>query len=88
MKRMAYRTDLCVVGGGMAGLCCAIAAACTADIVRNGIERGEQNLWMGSEGESICYTFESNEHVREIRLVFDNDMNRGYHNMPCNYPLV
>jgi hypothetical protein len=52
------------------------------------IERGEQNLWKGSEGESICYTFEGDEDVREIRLVFDNDMNRKYHNMPCNYPLV
>ncbi len=27
MKNINYQTDLCVVGGGMAGLCCAIAAA-------------------------------------------------------------
>ena len=27
MRTVAYKTDLCVVGGGLAGLCCAIAAA-------------------------------------------------------------
>ena len=27
MKTIVHKTDLCVVGGGMAGLCCAIAAA-------------------------------------------------------------
>ena len=27
MRNLYYNTDLCVVGGGMAGLCCAIAAA-------------------------------------------------------------
>ena len=27
MRNVFYKTDLCVVGGGMAGLCCAIAAA-------------------------------------------------------------
>ena len=27
MRNLTYQTDLCVVGGGMAGLCCAIAAA-------------------------------------------------------------
>ena len=27
MKTILYKTDLCVVGGGLAGLCCAIAAA-------------------------------------------------------------
>lgn len=29
MRTVAYKTDLCVVGGGLAGLCCAIAAAAT-----------------------------------------------------------
>ena len=27
MKKIDYKADLCVVGGGMSGLCCAIAAA-------------------------------------------------------------
>ena len=30
MRTINYKTDLCVVGGGMAGLCCAIAAAIAA----------------------------------------------------------
>ena len=61
---------------------------CSAEVVRNGIERGEKNLWLGKEGDSIEYRFEKAETVREIRLVFDSDLNRGYHNMPCNVPLV
>ncbi len=63
-------------------------AACSAEIVRNGVDRGEANCWVGKEGDVIEYTFDSNESVKEIRLIFDNDMNRKYHNMPCNYPLV
>ena len=66
----------------------AMRAACNADVVRNGIDRGEENLWIGKAGDSILYTFDDAVDVREIRLVFDNDMNRNYHNMPCNYPLV
>ena len=27
LKTIHYKADLCVVGGGLAGLCCAIAAA-------------------------------------------------------------
>ena len=63
-------------------------AKCNADVVRNGCDRGEENLWIGNEGDSICYTFDCDTTVREIRLVFDSDLNRNYHNMPCNYPLV
>ena len=63
-------------------------AACNAEVVRNGIDRGEENLWIGKAGDSILYTFDDAVDIREIRLVFDNDMNRNYHNMPCNYPLV
>ncbi len=63
-------------------------AACTADVVRNGIERGEENCWIGNAGDCIEYTFEKDTPVREIRLVFDTDLNRKYHNMPSNYPLA
>ena len=64
------------------------AARCSADVVRNGVDRGEENLWIGTEGDRITYEWESDVDIREIRLVFDNDMNRKYHNMPCSYPLV
>jgi hypothetical protein len=63
-------------------------ARCNADVVRNGIERGEENCWIGKNGDVLEYTFEGDRRIREIRLVFDNDMNRKYHNMPCNYPLT
>ena len=36
----------------------------------------------------IEYTFDEDTDVHQIRLIFDNDMNRKYHNMPCSYPLV
>ncbi len=63
-------------------------AQCSADVVRNGRDRGEENLWIGNYGDSIEYTLESDTVISEIRLVFDNNMNRTYHNMPCNYPLI
>ncbi len=63
-------------------------AQCSAEVVRNGIERGEGNLWVGDSGDCIEYLFDQDTDISEIRLVFDNDMNRNYHNMPCNYPLV
>ena len=65
-----------------------LRAECNAEVVRNGIERGEENLWIGREGDSLLYTFDREVSIHEIRLVFDSDLNRNYHNMPCNYPLV
>ena len=64
------------------------AAACSAEVVRNGTERGEQNCWVGKKGDIIEYEFDSNTEISGIRLVFDSDLNRDYHNMPCSYPLV
>ena len=61
---------------------------CSAEVVRNGIDRGEENAWVGKAGDAIEYTLDGDREIREIRLIFDNDMNRKYHNMPCNYPLV
>jgi len=63
-------------------------AKCSSETVRNGIDRGEENLWIGGKGDFIEYSFENDTDIHEIRLIFDNDMNRKYHNMPCCYPLV
>ena len=63
-------------------------AECTADVVRNGLDRGKENLWIGKDGDTVEYRFGSDTDISEIRLVFDSDLNRKYHNMPCNYPLV
>ena len=61
---------------------------CTSEIVRNGIDRGEENCWVGKNGDTLEYTLEKETKVNQIRLIFDSNLNRGYHNMPCNYPLV
>ena len=63
-------------------------AQCNSEVIRNGIERGEENLWIGEAGDFIEYQFHEDTDITQIRLIFDNDMNRKYHNMPCNYPLV
>ena len=65
-----------------------LEAACTSDVVRNGLDRGEENLWIGTTGETVEYRFTEETKVSGIRLVFDSDLNRDYYNMPCNYPLV
>lgn len=62
-------------------------AVCNAEIVRNGEERKEENLWIGKKGDYIEYEWDTEEKIKEIRLVFDSDMNRDYDNMPCYYPL-
>jgi len=62
-------------------------AVCNAGIVRSGVDRGEDNLWIGAVGEYLEYTFEKPQTIAGIRLVFDSNLNRNYQNMPCNYPL-
>ncbi len=63
-------------------------ARCSCDIARNGIDRGEENLWIGTKGDFIEYRLDTDTKIDSIRLVFDSELNRKYHNMPCNYPLV
>jgi len=64
-----------------------LVAACSSDTVRNGADRGEENCWRGAVGDTVRYTFSQPTKVEEIRLVFDSDLNRTYHNMPCCFPL-
>lgn len=63
-------------------------AACSCEVVRNAVDRGEENCFIGKAGDVIEYAFETDTPIHTIRLVFDSDLNRDYHNMPCNYPLV
>ncbi len=65
-----------------------LSAHCSHEIIRNGYDRGEENLWIGQSGDVLEYRFEKETDVSLIRLVFDSDLNRKYYNMPCNYPLV
>ena len=62
-------------------------ADCNYDIVRNGIERGENNCLIINQGDFVEYKFDKNTQIQKIRLVFDSDLNRNYHNMPCCYKL-
>src|SRR5659263_708056 len=42
---------------------------------------------MGTLGEWAQCSFENPEQINELRFVFDSNLNREIHNMPCNYPL-
>lgn len=59
-------------------------------VVVNGMDRdynGVLNGFEGKQGDCIEFTFDAPERIREIRLVFDSNLNRKYKNMPCSFPL-
>ena len=86
MKTCQYQTDLCVIGGGMAGLCCAIAAA------RHGIKvvlihdrpvlggnaSSEIRMWIGG-----CHGKDN----REGGIIEEIMLENFYQNPSLKYPL-
>ena len=62
-------------------------AKCSHEIVRNGIDRGDDNLYIGKKNEAIEYSFENDTEIKEIRIIFDSNLERKYRDMPCNYPI-
>ena len=86
MRTLEYQTDLCVVGGGMAGLCCAIAAA------RHGIRvvlmhdrpvlggnaSSEIRMWIGG-----CHGKDN----RESGIIEEIFLENFYQNPGLKYPL-
>lgn len=62
-------------------------ASCSADIVRDGIDRGDGHCWIGAKGDSIKYSFKKDTEINKIYLTFDSNLNRSYHNMHCLFPL-
>jgi hypothetical protein len=67
------------------------AASGDPEKIRNGYDRpigSEDNGWTGNLGEWIEYSFKNIQQINELRLVFDSNLTRKIHNMPCNYPLV
>lgn len=56
---------------------------CSAEVVRNGRERGDENKWSGKAGDTLLYSSDTPFALSGIRLVFDSDLNRSYQNMPC-----
>jgi len=64
--------------------------AYNSEVLRNGLDRpigNEDNGWTGNLGDFVEYSFENAEQISEVRFVFDSNLNRSIHNMPCNYPL-
>lgn len=61
------------------------AAECSSETVRNGKERGEENCWTGKSGDYIEYRLPEETDIRCARIIFDSNLNRKYHNMPCRY---
>ena len=60
-------------------------AECSSETVRSGKDRGEENCWKGKPGDSIEYRLPEDTDIKCARIVFDSDLNRKYHNMPCRY---
>ena len=61
-----------------------------ASVLKNGYDRPigqEDNGWRCALGESLTYRLRNPIRIAKIRLVFNSDLNRAIHNMPCNYPL-
>ena len=61
-----------------------------AEALRNGLDRSigeEDNGWTGIAGDWVAYSFEDVVNISELRFVFDSNLNRGIHNMPCRYRL-
>jgi hypothetical protein len=59
------------------------------DALLNGIERprdGQANCWEGKVNDWLEFDFETAKAVKEVRLIFDSDLNRKALNMVCNYP--
>lgn len=56
---------------------------CSSEIVRNGKERCDENKWVGKKGDYLEYKSDKHFKLSGIRIVFDSDSNRDYHNMPC-----
>lgn len=69
---------------------CLTASNGDAEALRNGFDRpiGENdNGWTGTSGDWVEYSFKNVELIQELRFVFDSDLNRKTHNMPCRYLL-
>ena len=60
-------------------------AECSSETVRSGKDRGEENCWKGKPGDFIEYRLPEDADIKYARIVFDSDLNRKYHNMPCRY---
>ena len=45
-------------------------------VLINGLDRGEENCWVGELGKPLNITFAKKGHIREIRILLDSDIDR------------
>lgn len=60
-----------------------------AELLVNGFDRvlgDDENAWCCRAGDEVCFFFDSERHLRQVRLVFDSDLN-DHKRMPACYPL-
>ena len=86
MRNINYQTDLCVVGGGMAGLCCAIAAA------RHGIKviLVQDRPVLGGNASSEIRMWFGGAHGKDNReggIVEEIFLENFYQNPSLKYPI-
>ncbi len=65
-------------------------AKTNCEIARCGMDRdyrGENNKFAGKKGDYIEYSFDDYCDISEIRILFDSNLGRTYHNLPCHFPL-
>ena len=66
------------------------ASCAEVEKVRNGVDRpigDENNACYVKADDYLEYRFEQTENVKEIKVIFDSDLNRHHLNMLSNYPL-
>ena len=72
-----------------------LAQSANNTVVCNGRDRGDENAWIGGAGDCVEYQFKTPQFVKELRLVFDSNLdrhfvewlNRSFQQMPHTYPL-
>ena len=65
-------------------------AAVSDEVLRDGWDRdynGEKHAWEGTAGDSITYSFDKPQFIKQVQIIFDSNLNRDYHNMPSYFPL-
>ena len=63
------------------------SAKASTPTMKNGLDRPIDGEFNGFIGELMEYNFETEAEVKEIRLIFDSNLNRDFTNMPCNFKL-
>ncbi|MDF1515486.1 MAG: FAD-dependent oxidoreductase, partial [Anaerolineae bacterium] len=69
---------------------CVLSSSGDADLLRNGFDRPVEDAdhgWWGVPGDWVTYAFDEPARVKQMRFIFDSNLNRLEHNSHANYPL-